>query len=122
HTATMTRRCFGLAGTWPEELVEIHPADAAKYSIVDGELVEVSSRRGIVKARAWVTERVRRGLIFMTFHFSESPANLLTTSAADPVTGTPQLKVCAVSVRKFKEPEDIQVSISIKEERSCHPV
>lgn len=122
HTATMTRRCFGLAGTWPEELAEIHPVDAAKYGIVDGELVEVSSRRGTVKARAWVTERVRRGLVFMTFHFSESPANLLTISAADPVTGTPQLKVCAVSIRKFKEPEDVQVPVSIKEERSCHPV
>lgn len=122
HTATMTRRCFGLAGTWPEELAEIHPLDAAKYGIVDGESVEVSSRRGTVKARACVTERVRRGLVFMTFHFSESPANLLTTSAADPVTATPQLKVCAVSIRKFKEPEDVQVPVSIKEEISCHPV
>ncbi len=125
HTATMTRRCFGLQGTWPEELVEIHPADAAAYGVEDGELLEISSRRGTVKARAWVTKRVRRGLVFMTFHFSESPANLLTTSAADPVTGTPQLKVCAVSIRKFKEPEqsvDAQVSAFIKEEISCHHV
>ena len=123
HTATMTRRCFGLAGTWPEELVEIHPADAAAYGVEDGELLEVSSRRGTVKARAWVTKRVRRGLVFMTFHFSESPANMLTTSAADPITGTPQLKVCAVSIRKFTEPEesvDAQVSTAIKEEISCH--
>jgi len=101
HTATMTRRCFGLAGTWPEELVEIHPDDARTYDIADGDLIEVRSRRGTARARAWVTSRVRRGLIFMTFHFSESPANNLTISAADPVTGTPQLKVCAVAVRSL---------------------
>ncbi len=125
HTGTMTRRCFGLAGTWPEELAEIHPADAVKYGISDGELVEISSRRGTVKARAWLTERVRRGLVFMTFHFSESPANLLTIAEGDPVTGTPQLKVCAVSIRKFMEPgasAAAQVSTSIKEQSPCHRV
>jgi len=100
HTATMTRRCFGLAGTWPEELMEIHPDDAAPLGIADGDMVEIRSRRGSARARAWVTRRVRPGLVFMTFHFSEAPANVLTTSAADPVTGTPQLKVCAVSVRR----------------------
>ena len=122
HTATMTRRCFGLSGTWPEELVEIHPADAAEYGIDDGEPVEVSSRRGTVRARAWVTRRVRRGLIFMTFHFSESPANMLTTSAADPVTGTPQFKVCAVSIRKSKETAEPAVPVCIKEDISCQTV
>lgn len=119
HTATMTRRCYGLAGTWPEERVEIHPDDAAEYGIDDGEPVEVRSRRGTVRARAWVTRRVRRGLVFMTFHFSESPANILTTSAADPIAGTPQLKICAVSIRKFREPVETASPISIKEEVSC---
>ncbi len=100
HTATMTRRCFGLEGTWPEELVEVHPDDAAEHGIADGDIIEVASRRGSARAKAWITRRVRRGQVFMTFHFSESPANILTTSAADPVTDTPQLKICAVSIRK----------------------
>ncbi len=100
HTATMTRRCFGLAGTWPEELVEIHPSDAAARNITDGDRIELRSRRGAARARAWITRRVRPGQVFMTFHFSESPANILTTSAADPITGTPQLKICAVSLAK----------------------
>lgn len=103
HTGTMSRRCFGLTGTWPEERAEIHPRDAAALGIADDDLIEVRSRRGAVRARAWVTARVRPGLVFMTFHFSESPANLLTTSAADPVAGTPQFKVCAVAVRKLDE-------------------
>lgn len=122
HTATMTRRCFGLAGTWPEELVEVHPSDAATYGIVDGELIEVRSRRGAAKGRAWVTRRVRPGLVFMTFHFSESPANILTTSAADPVTGTPQLKVCAVSIRKISDDAQAVDSVDIEEHLSCQPV
>lgn len=113
HTATMTRRCFGLAGTWPEERVEIHPDDAAARGIADGDAIEVRSRRGAVKARAWVTRRVRPGLVFMSFHFSESPANALTIAAADPVAGTPQLKVCAVAVRRID---------AGKEQPPCHPV
>lgn len=121
HTATMTRRCFGLAGTWPEELVEIHPSDAAEYGIEDGDLIEVRSRRGAAKGRAWVTRRVRRGLVFMTFHFSESPANILTTSAADPVTGTPQLKVCAVSIRKLTD-DPLMNSTNAEEHLSCQHV
>lgn len=116
HTSTMTRRCFGLAGTWPEELVEIHPVDAIARGIADGDLVEIRSRRGTARARAWVTRRVRLGLVFMTFHFSESPANVLTTSAADPVTGTPQLKVCAVSVRRVDKN-----ALAVPEEHSACP-
>ncbi len=122
HTSTMTGRCFGLAGTWPEELVEIHPSDAAVYGIADGELIKVRSRRGTVKARAWVTRRVRKGLIFMTFHFSESPSNILTTSAADPVTGTPQLKVCAVSVSRLSAEEQNTNLIHKEENMSCQHV
>jgi len=122
HTGTMTRRCFGLAGTWPEERVEIHPDDASALGIADGDAIEVRSRRGAVRARAWTTRRVRPGLVFMSFHFSESPANALTTAAADPVTGTPQLKVCAVAVRKIEDvatptsPADVD-----KEHALCNP-
>lgn len=122
HTATMTRRCFGLAGTWPEELVEIHPGDAAGLGIANGDAIEVRSRRGSVRAKAWVTRRVRPGLVFMTFHFSESPANALTTSAADPVTGTPQLKVCAVAVRKIEDHEPALLPPeTVKDHPTCHP-
>ncbi len=119
HTSTMTRRCFGLAGTWPKERVEIHPQDADTYGIMDGDMVEVRTRRGAVQARAWVTQRVRKGLVFMTFHFSESPANLLTTSEGDPITGTPQLKVCAVALRKIADAAEVAVSSSVKENTSC---
>ena len=121
HTATMTRRCFGLSGTWPRELVEINPRDAAAHGIDDGDAVEVASRRGTVRARAWVTRRVPPGLVFMSFHFSESPANALTTSEGDPVTGTPQLKVCTVNIRKIDPSELPAPPAAVQEDAPCRP-
>ncbi len=101
HTGTMTRRCWGLEGVAPHEQVEIHPGDALSLDIVDGDPVRVESRRGTVEAVARVTDVVGKGLVFMTFHYSESSANMLTNSAADPVTQTPELKICAVKVTKL---------------------
>lgn len=101
HTGTMTRRCWGLNGVAPREYVEIHPRDAAGLGIADGDSIRVTSRRGTVTAVARVTTRITPGLVFMTFHYSESSGNMLTNSAADPVTQTPELKICAVSVQKI---------------------
>ncbi len=99
HTGTMSRRCWGLDGARPEEMVEVNPADADSYHIKDGGYIVVTSRRGELRARAQITDRVPEGLIFTTFHFSESPGNILTNSAADPITGTPEFKVCAAKIR-----------------------
>ncbi len=103
HTGTMTRRCWGLRGVAPYETVEIHPKDAAGIGIDDGDQVLVSSRRGEVRAVARVTTRVSPGLVFMTFHYSESSGNMLTNSACDPITQTPELKICAVAVHKIDD-------------------
>jgi formate dehydrogenase alpha subunit len=100
HTGTMTRRVEGLNVLRPEEEVEISPADASRLGIADGETVKVISRRGKVTAKAKVTEASSEGVVFMTFHFAESPANLLTIPALDPVAKIPEYKVCAVRVEK----------------------
>jgi formate dehydrogenase alpha subunit len=99
HTATMTRK-GGLSVLRREELVEIHPEDARALGIVDGETVKVVSRRGEVKSRVKVTEASPEGVVCMTFHFAESPTNLLTSSAVDPVAKIPETKVCAVRVER----------------------
>ncbi|MEW6771143.1 MAG: molybdopterin dinucleotide binding domain-containing protein [Bacillota bacterium] len=78
----------------------MNPEDAAELNISDSVAVLVESRRGQVVARALVTERVRRGMVFMTFHFREAPANALTSDALDPVAKIPEFKVCAVRLRK----------------------
>jgi predicted molibdopterin-dependent oxidoreductase YjgC len=71
---TMSRKVKGLNVLRSEELVEINPQDAAKLNIADGDKVRVVSRRGVVTAKAKLTEASPAGLVFMTFHFKESAA------------------------------------------------
>jgi formate dehydrogenase alpha subunit len=102
HTGTMTRKVGDLNILRGEELVEISPQDAITLGIEDGELIEVSSRRGRVRAKARTTEKSPAGVVFMTFHFSETPTNVLTNPALDPVAKIPEFKVCAVKVSKIR--------------------
>jgi formate dehydrogenase alpha subunit len=99
HGGTMTRRT-GLQELYPEGFVEINPKDAQKLGVADGDLVRVSSRRGEVVAKAEVVERPDPGVVFMTFHFHEAAANLLTNPVLDPVAKIPEYKVAAVNVEK----------------------
>ncbi|MFC1950492.1 molybdopterin dinucleotide binding domain-containing protein, partial [Chloroflexota bacterium] len=80
----------------------MNPDDALALGITDGEKVKVVSRRGKVIARARVTDVSPVGVVFMTFHFAESPANLLTNPVLDPVCKIPEYKVCAVRVELHK--------------------
>jgi formate dehydrogenase alpha subunit len=100
HGAEMTRRARGLSAVYPEALIEINPRDAQRAGVVDGEMIQLASRRGEIEAKAKVTERVGSGLVFATFHFPESAANFLTNPALDPQAKIPEFKVCAVKVRK----------------------
>jgi len=100
HTGSMTRRVKGLNVLLPEERMEIHPADAALLGLADGDLAWVRSRRGEVKALVRLTERIKPGVVFMTFHFWETAVNLLTNPALDPVAKIPEFKVAAVRVEK----------------------
>ncbi|MCK9376015.1 MAG: formate dehydrogenase subunit alpha [Syntrophobacterales bacterium] len=99
-TGTMTRRCPTLHHENPEVFIEIHPEDADRLHIDTGEKITTSSRRGSITAKAWVTERVRPGVVFIPMHFMENAANRLTNAALDPVTKTPEYKVCAVNLGK----------------------
>jgi formate dehydrogenase alpha subunit len=100
HTGTMSRRVSGLNALKPQEEVGINPQDATKLEIGDGDMVKVISRRGEIKAKAKVTEASPPGVICMSFHFAESPTNLLTSLALDPMAKIPELKVCAVRIEK----------------------
>ena len=101
HTGTMSRRSATLNARVPEGYVEISPDDAVKMSIVDGQKVKVKSRRGEITIKAKVTDRVKKGLIFIPFHFEEAPANILTINAVDPVAKIPEYKVCAARIEKL---------------------
>jgi formate dehydrogenase (NADP+) alpha subunit len=81
-----------------EETVDIHPEDAISLGIEDGQIVEVSSRRGALKVKAKITEQVVPGLVFMSFHWREVPTNVLTINEFDPISGTAEFKACAVKI------------------------
>ena len=101
HTGTVSRRSRGLNEVYKEALVEISPKDAKDLNISDGEIIEVASRRGKIQAKAKVTERSDEGVVFMSFHFHEAAANLLTIAALDPISKIPEFKVCAVNIKKI---------------------
>jgi len=101
HTGSMTRRSKVLNGIKPHGEVEINVADALSHNIVNGEMVKISSRRGVIEIMACVTNKVPKGTIFVPFHFAESPANILTNDALDPVAKIPEYKVCAAKIEKI---------------------
>ncbi len=98
-----TRISASLEMLRPHELAQVNPDDAARLGFSDGELIRVSSRRGSITTHIAVTDRVPPGIMFMTFHYKESPVNELTNSAGDPVTKTAEFKVCAVRMEKIED-------------------
>jgi formate dehydrogenase major subunit len=85
---------------YAEDLLEIHPHDAEERGIADGDLAQVESRAGSTVLRANVTARVQPGVVYTTFHFPESGANVITTDNSDWATNCPEYKVTAVQVGK----------------------
>ena len=100
HTGTMTRRVPALEREAPTGFVELNPKDAKKLFIAQGEKVKVRSRRGEIEIKAFVTDRISPGVIFIPFHFAECAANELTSRNVDPQAKIPEFKVCAVNVYK----------------------
>jgi predicted molibdopterin-dependent oxidoreductase YjgC len=97
HGGTLTRHSK-LDELYPEARIEISPADAARLELEDGQAVRVSSRRGSIVLRAWVTQRTTVGVVFVPMHFAEAAANLLTIDALDPRAKIPEYKACAVRI------------------------
>jgi assimilatory nitrate reductase catalytic subunit len=86
---------------YPENAyVEINPADAARAGIKANSWVDIVSRRGRVKVRAFVTGTVASGQIFMPMHYAVT--NQLTYPAFDPYSRQPSYKACAVAVRPLR--------------------
>ena len=105
HTGTMTRNSPSLDAEMPEGHVEMHPTDAAQLGFKDRDTARIVSRRGAVESKVVLTDMVRPGTIFMSFHFMEANANVLTNPALDPICKIPEYKVCAVRVEKLESEE-----------------
>ena len=109
HGGTMTRRVEGLMARAPDLEISIHPRDAKRSGIGDGEEVRVESRRGELEGRASLTEAVREGEIFVPFvKLRDSAANFLTNRAFDPSAKIPEYKVCAVRVEPKSSPRRVR--------------
>ncbi len=103
HTNTMTSRSAGLDTLNPDGYAEISPEDAERLCVCEGDLLEIGSRRGTVRAPARITEGTKPGVVFMPFHFADAPANALTSGKnLDPFAKIPDLKITAVRVSKVE--------------------
>jgi formate dehydrogenase major subunit len=92
-----------------EDRLELHPHDAQERGIKDGEWVGIQSRAGETVLRALVTERMQPGVVYTTFHFPESGANVITTENSDWATNCPEYKVTAVQVMPVQQQSDWQL-------------
>jgi len=107
NVGAQTRRTAN--NLWHEEdRLEIHPHDAEERGIKDGDWVGIASRAGETVLRAVVSERMQPGVIYTTFHFPESGANVITTDSSDWATNCPEYKVTAAQVSKVAQPSEWQ--------------
>jgi ferredoxin-nitrate reductase len=108
HTMTRTGRIDKIMKMHPEPLLEIHPKDAAKLGIEDGEKIEVRSLRGVACFAVQITTAITRGTVFAPMHWGalwaeNAEANCLTHSESCPDSQQPELKACAVQLVKINK-------------------
>jgi formate dehydrogenase major subunit len=107
NVGAQTRRTFNVA--WhSEDRLEIHPHDAEDRGLKTGDWVGIKSRAGETVLRALISDRVQPGVVYTTFHFPESGANVITTDNSDWATNCPEYKVTAVQVTKVSQPSEWQ--------------
>ncbi len=103
NVGAQTRRTSNTA--WHrEDRLEIHPHDAETRGVVDGDWVGIKSRAGDTVLRAHVSDAMQPGVVYTTFHFPESGANVITSEHSDWATNCPEYKVTAVQVVKVTHP------------------
>ncbi len=93
---------------YDEDVLEIHPFDAEERGIGEGDWCGIASRAGETVLRAVLTDRVQPGVVYTTFHFPSSGANVITTDNSDWATNCPEYKVTAVQVSHVSEPSEWQ--------------
>ena len=100
NACAMTDKTDGINEIANANFIEINTVDAEKLGVENGELVEVSSRRGTITATAHVSYKTNTGEVWMPFHYVDG-ANWLTNDALDAISSTPEYKACAVKVSKI---------------------
>lgn len=93
---------------YSEDVLELHPFDAEDRGISAGDWCGISSRAGETVLRAVITDKVQPGVVYTTFHFPFSGANVITTDNSDWATNCPEYKVTAVQVTRVSEQSEWQ--------------
>ena len=102
NAGTMTRRTANV-DLVREDVLLIHPKDARRYGIAEGDLVRVESARGHVEIKAHITREVKPGIVSTTFHFPEVLINNVTSDIHDDIAHCPEYKVVSVRIRAVSE-------------------
>ncbi|MFB6097115.1 MAG: formate dehydrogenase subunit alpha [Haloferacaceae archaeon] len=108
NTGTMSRRSPTLNRQHPENFVDVHPNDADRYGIEDGDYVTVKSRRGEITVKAQVTEDIKEGVIWTTPHFAAASGNKLTNDVLDERAKIPEYKAAAAEIEVDVEASDAE--------------
>jgi formate dehydrogenase alpha subunit len=98
HTRTMTGRVEGILEIVGEDFCLINPDDAKKMKLRNGSYVKIFSRRGELKIKVKISDKIKKGVVFVPFHFY---ANLLTHNKLDPYSKIPEYKICACNIKKI---------------------
>jgi formate dehydrogenase major subunit len=98
HTGAMTRRATTLDAIEPAAVASLSRRDIARLGIKPGDMIRVSTRRGVVELAARQDDAIPDGVVFIPFAFVEAAANLLTNPALDPFGKIPEFKYCAAKV------------------------
>ncbi|MBC7833110.1 MAG: formate dehydrogenase subunit alpha [Hyphomicrobium sp.] len=107
NVGAQTRRTENVVW-YQEDILEMHPSDAEMRGIKDGTMTSLTSRVGGTTMRVQVTDRVPPGVVYSTFHFPVSGANVITTENSDWATNCPEYKVTAVQVTPSNQPSEWQ--------------
>jgi ferredoxin-nitrate reductase len=110
HTMSKTGKVNKLKQHSPQAFLEIHPEDASRLHIREGDIVLVNSRRGEVRVKAKISKDIRQGVVFLPMHWGKilnsdlNRTNNVTNNLVDPISKEPDFKFCAVNVQRFRKP------------------
>jgi formate dehydrogenase major subunit len=102
HTGAMTRRSQVLDELEPEAMAHLPPRELDRLGIRPGDMIRVSTRRGVIELKVRIDSDVPDGMVFIPFCYAEAAANILTNPALDPFGKIPEFKFCAAQVEAIK--------------------
>lgn len=109
HTMSRTGKVNKLNQHIAQSYLELHPDDAQQRNIKDGDLVEITNKRGTVRVKAKLTTDIKQGVVFLPMHWGKilsndlNRANNLTNNLVDAKSKEPDFKFAAVEVLLFKK-------------------